>query len=99
MIKPTVGRIVWYTPCDNDPPPKFKGEVLAAIVARVKTDRLVNLTVCAPDGTTFGRHDVVLVQDGDERPTAVGRFCEWMPYQKGQAAKTEQLERQAQPQR
>jgi hypothetical protein len=32
----------------------------------------------------------VLIQDGDERPD--GCFAEWMPYQKGQAAKTEQLE-------
>lgn len=93
MIKPTPGRIVWYHPAEADPPPKFKGEALAAIVAHVKGDRLVNLTVCAADGTTFGRHDVILVQDGDARPSE--RFAEWMPYQKGQAAKHEAAEAKA----
>lgn len=93
MIKPTPGRVVWYTPCDDDPTPKFRGEKLAAHIARVINDRLVNLLVIRADGVTYGRHDVILVQDGDERPKE-GRYCEWMPYQKGQAAKTEQIERQ-----
>lgn len=92
MIKPTPGRVVWYWPCADDPTPKFTGEPLAAHIARVKGDRLVNLMVISADGLIYGRHDVLLVQEGDERPVKVGRFCEWMPYQKGQAAKTEQLE-------
>lgn len=91
MIKPTPGRVVWYTPNDDDPTPKFKGEPLAAIIARVKTDRMVNLLVIRADGITYGRHDVTLIQDDDKQPVG-GRFCQWMPYQKGQAAKTEQLE-------
>lgn len=94
MIKPTPGRVVWYTPAEDDPPPKFKGEALSATVARVIGDRLVNLMVVGADGLTYGRHNVILVQDGDERPK-IGRYCEWMPYQKGQAAKTEQLKRGA----
>lgn len=94
MIKPTPGRVVWYTPSDDDPTPKFKGELLSATVARVISDRVVNLMVVGADGLTYGRHNVILLQDGDERPK-IGRYCEWMPYQKGQAAKTEQLEKQA----
>lgn len=92
MIKPTPGRIVWYYPAEGDPTPKFRGEPLAAIVARVISDREVNLTVFRADGITYGRHNVQLVQDGDELPQGPGGFCEWMPFQKGQAAKTEQLE-------
>jgi hypothetical protein len=34
---------------------------------------------------------VPLMQDGDEQPWH-GNFAMWMPYQKGQAAKTEALE-------
>jgi choline dehydrogenase-like flavoprotein len=90
MITPTPGRIVWYWPADTDPTPKFRGEALAAIVARVISDRQVNLTVFRADGLTYGRHGVQLLQDGDKRPE--GGFCEWMPFQKGQAAKTEALE-------
>lgn len=91
MIAPTPGRIVWYTPGPNDPTPIFKGEPLAATVARVINDREVNLTVNRADGITYGRHNVRLLQDDDKRPSE-GPYCEWMPYQKGQAAKTEAAE-------
>ena len=93
MIRPTPGRVVWYTPCADDPTPKFKGEKLSAHIARVINDRLVNLLVIRADGITYGRHDVILVQEGDDHP-AGGRYCEWMPYQKGQAAKTDALQAQ-----
>lgn len=83
MITPTVGRVVWYHPSDEDPTPIFRGEVLAAIVTRVLTDKEVNLVVFRADGITYGRHKVPLVQDGEKSP--VGRFCEWMPYQKAVA--------------
>jgi hypothetical protein len=95
MITPTVGRVVWYCPGPEDPTPIFRDEPLAAHIARVKNDRLVNLLVIRADGVTYGRHDVVLLQDGDKRPRE-GRYCEWMPYQKGQAAKTEALEQKLQ---
>lgn len=36
----------------------------------------------------------ILLQDNDRAPKDAA-YCEWMPFQKGQAAKTEQLERQA----
>lgn len=90
MIKPTVGRVVWYHPGDDDPPPLFRGEALAAIVTRVHGDREVNLTVFRADGITYGRHNIRLRQEGDApwpKP-----FCEWMPYQLGQAKKTEAAE-------
>lgn len=95
MISPTAGRIVWYHPAKTEmlahalpyPTP------LAAIVAYVWDDRMVNLTVFDANGAMHAKTSVKLVQDGDERPT--GSYCEWMPFQKGQAAKAEQLEKAA----
>lgn len=90
MITPTVGRIVWYYPFPNDPGPSPGGQPLAAVVAHVWSDTCVNLAVMDANGATYNRTSVLLVQEGNARPD-VG-FCEWMPYQKGQAAKTEALE-------
>jgi len=91
MIKPTIGRVVWYHPSEFDRTPMtLHGEVLAAIIVHVWSDTYVNLTVFDSNGTPHARTSVQLLQDGDpNRPSA---YCEWMPYQKGQAAKTEQLE-------
>jgi hypothetical protein len=89
MIKPTVGRVVWYTPAKHSP---WDGhQPLAAIITHVHSDAMVNLTVFNPDGDSHGVCSVDLIQDGQPRSDN-GRYCEWMPYQKGQAAKTEQLE-------
>lgn len=95
MISPTVGRIVWYHPaaedgphvrCDDDQP-------LAAIVVGVHDDHCINLTVFNRDGCTVPKTNVRLVQDEDEdKPGVTEEFACWMPYQKGQAAKTEQVQ-------
>ncbi len=89
MIQPTVGRVVWFY--RYIPGQGHKGP-LAAHVARVWNDRMVNLMVISQDGVPESRTSVGLVQDGDEAPQ--GDYCCWMPYQKGQAAKTEALESQ-----
>ena len=97
MITPTVGRVVWYRPSDFDRTTMTihsdsPEQPLAAIVAYVWNDQLVNLTVSDHNGATHSRTSVMLAQDGGH---AVGlSYCEWMPYQKGQAAKAEQLEKQ-----
>jgi hypothetical protein len=83
VIKPTEGRVVWYWLAAGTPQTK----PLAAIVAGVKSDSVVNLSVFDFEGNQRGETDVPLIQEGDKRPTT--HFCEWMPYQKGQAAKTE----------
>lgn len=85
MIQPTVGRIVWFR--------RSKGPVLlcAAIVAHAWNDRLVNLAVFDENGVAHSRTSVLLLQDDDPVPDS-GSYCEWMPFQKGQAAKLEQLE-------
>jgi len=91
MITPTPGRIVWFYPDVNDG--RAKGPTgpvpLAAIVAAVIHDRCVNLTVSKADGTTFGAQNIVLLQDGFTLADPDRAYAEWMPFQKGQAAKYE----------
>lgn len=96
MIKPTVGRIVHYYPSTNEVREinakglmAYAGQPLAAIIACVHSDRMVNLAIFDQGGTNFERRSVTLVQDGDDIP--VGSYCAWMPYQVGQAVKTERL--------
>lgn len=91
IIQPTVGRVVHFYPSIEDPL-WVSGRPLAAIVAYVWSDSCVNLAIFDSNGVSTNRTSVYLVQPGNERPS--GGFCEWMPYQKGQAAKTEALERQ-----
>ncbi len=93
MIKPTVGRVVLYKPqpyerfSDDDGSQRWP-----AIITKVWGDTCINVTVFDPNGTSVGgRSSVPLAQDDQE----VGDgWCEWMPYQKGQSAKTEALEAQ-----
>lgn len=95
MIEPTVGRVVWYRhPAENSPIPQLGDPPHAAIVAFVHSERLVNLTVLAHNGRPYPMADVLLLQDSDVPPVAAP-YAEWMPYQKGQAAKTEALQAQA----
>ena len=82
MIKPTVGRVVWFYSS------KAPEEALAAIVAYVHSDRMVNLMVIEPTGNPRGQTSVQLLQD-DDKPHGAAFWCAWMPYQLGQAAKTE----------
>jgi hypothetical protein len=90
MIESTNGRVVWYWPSADDrrhmaahgPQP------MAAHVAFVFGARCVNLMVIDHSGRQHSRTSVPLLQDGDPRPEG-GYFAEWMPYQKGQAQKTE----------
>lgn len=95
MIKPTVGRIVWFTPSKNSAESGFAAgdQPLAAIIAYVHNDRMVNLAVFDSNGVSHSKTSVDLIQDGEAKPE-YGFYCEWMPYQKGQAAKTEQLQAQ-----
>ena len=99
MITPTNGRIVWYHPSHHDTkehhvPVIAHSDTLAAIITHVWSDTCVNLTVFDSNGTPHGRTSVNLVQDGEAQS---GPYCEWMPFQKGQAAKTEHLEKQLAP--
>lgn len=88
MIQPTVGRVVWFY--KYVPGQGHKGP-LAAHVAHVHSDAMVNLMVIDEMGTPRSETSVHLRQDIGYAPPE-GDYCEWMPYQKGQAAKTEALE-------
>jgi hypothetical protein len=81
MIKPTIGRIVWY----YEPfIPDEAEQAQAAMVTYVHSDTLVNLSVFDMAGNPHGRTSVALRQPGDAAPS--GAFCEWMPYQVTTAA-------------
>jgi hypothetical protein len=86
MIKPTVGRVVWFY--KYSPGQGHKGP-LAAHVAKVIDDSHVNLMVVDEDGNPRPEKNVYLKQGVED---LASDYCEWMPYQKGQAAKTEQAE-------
>ncbi len=87
MIKPTIGRVVWFYKAVAGQ--SHKGP-LAAIVTKVHFDTMVNLAVFNEDGVSHGETSVILKQDPQEFDPACN-FCEWMPYQVGQAAKYEDL--------
>lgn len=83
IIEPTVGRVVHYM-APGQP------HELAALVTHVHHSRMVNLTVCQPNGETMAATRVPLCQPGDDA-NPEDEYCEWMPYQVGQAAKTEDV--------
>jgi len=87
MIKPTIGRVVWFTPPSNSAEPNFtanSGKPMAAIIAYVWGDDMVNLHVIDHNGVGHSRTSVRLVQENEPKPE-YGYYCEWMPYQIGQA--------------
>lgn len=89
-MQPTVGRKVYFSPTANDGV-KLGEQPFDATVIYVHNDRLINIAYRDHMGTQFSRTDVPLLQD-DDAPLPDGGHCYWMPYQKGQAAKTEELE-------
>jgi hypothetical protein len=82
MIEPTVGRVVWFWPnrADASALGSDVTQPLAAHVAYVHNS--VNFMVIGPTGHPQPRLSVDLVQEGD-----TASYCEWMPYQVGQAKK------------
>lgn len=96
MIDPSNGRIVWYTPYDTELLGNYgmtvqrdkDGKIipLAAQVCAVWGPNCVNLSVTDANGKIFTCTSRTLLQ-GDQAPLQGGGYCEWMPYQKGQAAK------------
>jgi hypothetical protein len=93
-IPPTVGRMVLFWPRRDDNIAKQPNQPLAAVIAAVCGPSAVSLCVFDVQGVPHGYTDIVLIQEDEARPLG-GDFAEWMPYQKGQAAKTETAERVA----
>ena len=75
---------------------RAEGQPLAAIITHVYGDRTVNLVVFNSIGAPHSRTYVQLMQPEDDIPDPRYSYCRWMEYQIGQAAKTEELQRQLQ---
>lgn len=90
VIKPTIGRRLWFWPARNAVEGGFvyrdPSQPCDAGIAYVHSDRVVNLTVADQLGNQHARVLVPLIQEGDARPE-FDAYCEWMPYQVGQAKK------------
>ena len=86
VIKPTIGRVVWFW-LNNEACYAENAQPNAALVTFVHNDDTVNLVVFDRNGDGQARTVVHLWQGEGPRPS--GPHCEWMPYQKGQAAKQE----------
>jgi len=94
VIEPTIGRVVLFHPAEDDAQlaDQYRGQSFAAIICDVHDSCLLNLIVFAKNGYPHARVNVPLLQgDGvaDERVA----YAHWMPYQLGQAARTEAAER------
>lgn len=94
IIKPTVGRKVWFRQnhpkdsplvIDNKVVQQFTQEPMDATVLCTWSDRCVNLLVVDHAGVTHAVRSVTMRQEGDPEPTS--HYCDWMPYQTGQAKK------------
>lgn len=83
MIKPTIGRKVWFFTGQNSSDNREQD----ATIIDVHGDRCVSLYVVNRGGTAGAARSVVLVQEGYTVPK-VGSYCTWMPYQSGQAKKS-----------
>ena len=89
-ITPTVGHVVFYRKSTTDTDLASVGNnALAAIIAAVWSDTMVNLHVIDANGVGHSRTSVRLLQEDDEITDHNGAFAYWMPYQKGQAAKND----------
>ena len=81
MMKPTIGRVVYYN--NNG---IYQG---AAIIAYVHTDECVNLMVIDQNGNPSGRTNVM-------NGTWAGQW-DWMPYQKVKAEAGDHNSESAEP--
>lgn len=82
MIKPSIGRIIWYHPAETEDMVRHE-QPHAAIVASVQDDEHINLAVFDANGVVQTRGGVFLFNGEGDRPEAP--FAEWMPFQLGQA--------------
>jgi hypothetical protein len=85
MIKPTIGRVVWFQPSKAADQP-LRTQPYPALVCYVHSDSCINVAYFNEGGTACSATSVTLVQDEKDREGLfAGYFAEWMPYQVGQA--------------
>lgn len=90
MIKPTIGRVVWFFPHGVGRPDE-KRQPNPMLVAFVhEGGELVNLGGFNSNGQPISACSVRLLQEESQYPV-VEAFCCWMPYQIGQAAKEKSM--------
>lgn len=89
MIKPTIGRVVWYFPpgADGSLARHDGTQPLYGVVCHVWNDRLINIGGFDSAGTPYKRASVILIQPGDP-PTDYGH-AEFPPA----AAKAQDMEK------
>jgi len=90
-IKPSIGRVVWYYP-GGEKDRKAGKQPYSAQIAYVHSDTCINIGYLDNNGVAGSASSVRLLGEGE---TCEHPFCCWMPYQLGQAAKTEQAEAKA----
>lgn len=89
MIKPTIGRKVWFRPngCGSLNGATLnnfdKDQPMDATIVCVHGDRMVNLLVVDHGGAPHMQRSVALRQPDEIAPP--GFYCEWVPFQAGQA--------------
>lgn len=101
-INPTIGRVVHFNPTMSHAEKlgmvyRCQGAPMDAHIAYVWPSGLVNLAVFDHDGNLHAVTSVKLLQDSNQAPLneqgqLIESYATWMPYQKGQAAKTQALE-------
>jgi len=85
MIKPTIGRVMWFWPVKSE----RGAQPYASLVTYVHDDNMVNLVAFTTDGVPFPAGSVAIVQDGSPYVAGDLPYAEWMPYQVGQAKRHE----------
>lgn len=93
MITPTVGRKVhfWMNGAQGYGDVVQREQPLDVNVVYVWNDRMVNVAGFDANGDPFKVTSCTFLQEGDQAIPGGQCYVEWMPYQKGQAAKTEAL--------
>lgn len=80
-IEPRVGRTLDFWPNGRS---GHGDQPCCAQIAYVNPDGTLNIGYLAPSGVHAHAQQIRLLQAGEPEPSA-GPFCEWMPYQIGQA--------------
>lgn len=86
IIKPTIGRIVWFRAHSSLPDEQAQ----AAIICYVHNDTAILIAVFSHAGYTYPLQYVKLIQEGEDTPYGED-YAEWMPYQQNQQAKSDAM--------